>query len=399
VPAVRLVHGLRPPPAMSSPIEAAQQRGWITLEHLIDLASHSPVDTHEARELARQAGIDLVEGEGDPWEHIERLADEGPGAFRETREGPAAAEELGPGDPATLYLGEISRTRLLTADEEIQLAQERDAAKAARAKLDQGSVSDPAERAQLEEAVRRGEAARRRLIESNLRLVVTVAKKYLGRGLSFLDLVQEGNLGLQKATDRYDWRKGFRFSTYAYWWIRQAVGRAVAEQARTIRLPGHIFELLSKLYSAARELQEELGRPPSAEEIGARVGVEANRVRDAFRAARVPISLDLPVGEDATATLGDLIADAAGPSPSDEAEEAALASSMRQALERHLAPREAEVVRLRFGLDRDGEERTLGEVGAALGVSRERARQLEAEALRKLRHTSGFREQFREFVS
>jgi len=380
-------------------IDAAQERGWITLEQLMDLASNSPVDTDEARELAHSAGIELGPPEGDPWEHLERLSDEGPSAFHETREGPAAAEELGAGDPATLYLGEISRTPLLTAEEEIQLAQERDAGNAAREQLEQDAASTDAERAELEELVWRGDAARRRLIESNLRLVVNVAKKFLGRGLSFLDLVQEGNIGLQKATERYDWRKGFRFSTYAYWWIRQAVGRAVAEQARTIRLPGHIFELLSKLYTAARELQAQLGRSPTAEEIAERIGVDPSKVREAFRAARMPISLDKPVGEDATATLGDLIADTAEVSPTQELEESMLASAMQSALEQHLSPREAEAVRLRFGLDRHGEERTLGEVGAAMGLSRERARQLEAEALRKLRKATGFREQFAEFVS
>jgi RNA polymerase primary sigma factor len=385
-------------PEHRSAIDAAQERGWITLEQLIDLASNSPVDTDEARELAQSVGIELDTPDGDPWEHLERLADEGPSAFKETREGPAAVEELGVGDPATLYLGEISRTPLLTAEEEVQLAQERDAGTAARERLEQTSAMTASERAELEELVRRSDAARRRLIESNLRLVVNVAKKFLGRGLSFLDLVQEGNIGLQKATDRYDWRKGFRFSTYAYWWIRQAVGRAVAEQARTIRLPGHIFELLSKLYTAARELQAQLGRSPTADEIAERLGVHPTKVREAFRAARLPISLDKPVGEDETATLGDLIADTGDVSPVQEVEESMLASAMRSALSRHLSHREADVIRLRFGLDRDGEERTLGEVGSAMGVSRERARQLEAEALRKLRKATGFREQFAEFV-
>src|SRR5262249_31355221 len=229
-------------------------------------------------ELARQAGIELVASDGDPWEQLERLAEEGPDAFRETREGPAAAEELGAGDTATVYLGEISRTPLLTAAEGVQVGQERDAGYVAQERLAHG-VSDATVAAELEEAVRRGEAARRRLIEANLRLVVSVAKRYLNRGLNFLDLVQEGNLGLQKAVDKYDWRKGFRFSTYAYWWIRQAVGRAVAEQARTIRLPAHVFELLSKLYSTARGLQSELGRQPSFDEIAARLDISVEKVR------------------------------------------------------------------------------------------------------------------------
>jgi RNA polymerase primary sigma factor len=375
----------------------ARERGSITLENIFDLSSGSPVDLDEAADLAHQSGIELVQRDGDPWDHIERLAEEGPEAFRETREGPAQAEELTAGDPATLYLGEISRTPLLTAEQEIQLAQDRDAGIEALRQLEQG-VADPGQRAHLEEAVRRGQAARRHLIEANLRLVVSVARKYLGRGLSFLDLVQEGNIGLQKAADRYDWRKGFRFSTYAYWWIRQAVGRAVAEQGRTIRLPGHVFEQLSKLYSTARELNEQLGRSPTAEEIGERMGIEPEKVREAFRAARMPISLETPVGEDATSTLGDLIADVGAPAPAEEAEERVLASSLDRALEEHLTPREAAIVRLRFGLDRGGVERTLGEVGQRIGISRERARQLEAEALRKLRQAPPFRRQFQEYA-
>jgi len=371
----------------------ARERGSITLERVMELASGSPVDLDEAGELAREVGIDLVERDGEPWDQLERFADEGPDAFRETREGPAPAEEVGLGDPATMYLGEISRTPLLTAEQEVQLAQERDAGREAQARLDAGD-RDP----HLAELVRRGKAARRRLIESNLRLVVAVAKKYLSRGLSFLDLVQEGNLGLQKGVDKYDWRKGFRFSTYAYWWIRQAVTRAVAEQARTIRLPAHVFELLSKLYNAARTLHVELGRAPSTEEIAQRLGVTEAKVRDAFRAARVPISLDVPIGEDATATLADVIADVGAPAPAEEVEESMLSSSMLRALGEFLTPREADVIRLRYGLDRDGDERTLGEVGQELGVSRERARQLEGGALAKLRRTAEFRTQFSDYA-
>jgi RNA polymerase primary sigma factor len=381
------------------PLAAARRRGWITLEELIELASHSPADPDEAKQLALEAGIQLVDDDGDAWEPLERLANEGPSALRETREGPAAADAIAASDPATLYLGEISRSPLLTADEEIALAQQRDAGREASARLEGADDLEPGEREALEELVRLGDVARQRLIESNLRLVVTVAKKYLGRGLSFQDLVQEGNLGLHKGVDRYDWRKGFRFSTYAYWWIRQAVGRAVAEQARTIRLPGHVIELLSKLYTAARQMHEELDRSPTPEEIAERVGVDVARVRDAFRAARVPISLDLPVGDDATATIGDLIADAAGASPPQEVEESMLATSMQRALDVYLTPREAEAVRLRFGLDGRGDERTLGEVGTEMGLSRERARQLEQEAFRKLRRAASFKEQFRESVS
>ncbi|HET6315997.1 MAG TPA: sigma-70 family RNA polymerase sigma factor [Chloroflexota bacterium] len=384
-------------PSAQEGIARARERGITNLAELLELASGSPVDVDDATELANAVGIQLADTDGDPWEHMQRFAEEGPEAYRETREGPAPAEELAVADPATVYLGEISRTPLLTADEEVELAQERDAGRAAAERLAVG-VADADERADLGELVRRGEAARRRLIEANLRLVVSVAKKYLGRGLSFLDLVQEGNLGLQKAVDKFDWRKGFRFSTYAYWWIRQAVGRAVSEQARTIRLPAHVFELLSKIYSAARHLHSELGRRPTVEEIAEQTGHDVNKVRDAFRAAQVPISLELPVGEDATSTLGDLLADLGAPAPAEEAEDTILSSTLSDALAHFLTPREAEVLKLRFGLDRGGEERTLGEVGDQLGISRERARQIEAEALGKLRRAAPFRDQFRDFV-
>ena len=374
----------------------ALERGWLSLDDLLQVSSGSPVDADEAIDLARAVGIEVVDGDGDAWDDLHVLASQGPDAFREpVREGPAPGEEAAVEDPGTFYLREISRTPLLTAEEEVRLAQEIEAGKAARGRLEAGTLPET-DRADLERLVQVGDAARQRLIESNLRLVVSAARKYLGRGVSFLDLVQEGNIGLQKGVDRFDWRKGFRFSTYAYWWIRQAITRAVAEQGRTIRLPGHVFELLSKLYNTARQLQDELGRPPGAAEIAERMGLEPDRVREAFRAALLPLSLERPVGEDATSTLGDLVADVAGRPPEEEAEEAVLADRLDRALGEYLSPREAALLRLRFGLDRGGLERTLGEVGKELGMSRERARQLEAEALEKLRQAGSFQREFRD---
>jgi RNA polymerase primary sigma factor len=380
-----------------SALHALLERGWITLDELLQLASDSPIDVDEAVSLAREAGIDVVDRQGDAWEDLRSFANDGPDAFRSEREGPATREELAFEDPATVYLREISRAPLLTHEEEIQLAQELERGLAARRRLEADEVSDD-ERAQLAEAVRTGQAARHRLIESNLRLVVSVARKYLGRGVSFLDLVQEGNIGLQRGVDKYDWRRGFRFSTYGYWWIRQGISRAVAEHGRTIRLPSHMIERLGQLYNTARTLQEELGRAPRTQEIADRMQVEPERVREAFRAARIPISLEKPIGEDETATLGNLIADVGAQEPEAEAEERVLAGSLDRALSRHLSPAQAAVMRLRFGLDRGGQERTLAEVGKQVGLSRERARQLEAEAMAKLRQAGSFRDEFGDYA-
>jgi RNA polymerase primary sigma factor len=382
-------------------LQAAKERGSITLDEIMRLASGSPVDLNEAMHVTREAGIELADSDeddrGDPWADVSTLAEEGPTAFNPSpRDEEAATDELMAGGPASLYLREISRARLLTAEEEVQLAQELEAGKAARAQLEEG-VEDDAQREELERVIGVGDEARRRLIESNLRLVVSVARKYLGRGLSFLDLVQEGNIGLQRGVDKYDWRRGFRFSTYAYWWIRQAVSRAVAEQSRTIRLPVHVVEQLTKLYNVARELERDLGRQPTPTEIGAELGITGERVEEAFRAARVPISLETSIGDEGDSTLADLVADDVGRGPAEEAEETVFGQSLDRSLAERLTPREADVLRLRYGLA-DNHERTLAEVGKELGISRERARQLEAEAMRKLRRDVSFRHELRDAI-
>jgi RNA polymerase primary sigma factor len=377
----------------------ARERGSITIDQIMHLASGSPVDADEAIHVTREAGIDLVEDDArDPWAQISTLADEGPDAFTPSaRDEEAATDELMAGGPASLYLREISRARLLTAEEEVTLAQKLEAGKEARAQLE-SDTEDEEQRAALEDLVTTGEEARRRLIESNLRLVVSVARKYLGRGLSFLDLVQEGNIGLQRGVDKYDWRRGFRFSTYAYWWIRQAVSRAVAEQSRTIRLPVHVVEQLTKLYNVARELERDLGRQPTPAEIGEQMGISGERVEEAFRAARVPISLETSIGEEGDSTLADLVADDLSRSPAEEAEETVFGQALDRSLAERLTPREADVLRLRYGLT-DNRERTLAEVGKELGISRERARQLEAEAMRKLRRDISFRHELQDAIT
>jgi RNA polymerase primary sigma factor len=382
----------------------ARERGVITLHEIMMLSSGSPVDAEEAVHITRAAGIDLNDDEGHDktnaaWNDLATLADEGAAAFvPNSRDDEAATDELMAGGPASLYLREISRARLLTAEEEVLLAQQIEAGVAARSALEaEEGVADADERARLEETAARGHEARQRLIESNLRLVVSVARKYLGRGLSFLDLVQEGNIGLQRGVDKYDWHRGFRFSTYAYWWIRQAVSRAVAEQSRTIRLPVHVVEQLTKLYNVARDLERDLGRQPTPAEIGAQLGITGERVEEAFRAARVPISLETSIGDEGDSTLADMVADEFGRGPAEEAEEIVFGQALGRSLAERLTPRESEVLRLRYGLS-DNRDRTLAEVGKELGISRERARQLEAEAMRKLRRDVSFRREIQDAI-
>ena len=378
-------------------VRAARNRGYVTLDEILQAASGSPVDADTAEDISRDLSIELTGSDNNPWEDIGRMAEEGPSAFTRVREGTPTAEDLQADSPAALYLREISATPLLTAEEEVELAQQLEAGRGARKQLDAGEV--PAEqRAELERAVQRGDAARKQLIEANLRLVVSVARKYLGRGMLFLDLVQEGNIGLQRAVDKFDWHRGFRFSTYAYWWIRQAVSRAVADQARTIRLPVHVIEQLTKQYNVARELHQQLGREPTIEEVAAKMGVEPERIRQAYIAAKLPISIETPISEEDDSTVADLIADTAGLSPQQEAEEGLLGEELADALAARLNLRAVEVLRLRFGLT-DGEPRTLGEIAEIVGVSRERVRQIEAEALARLRADKPFLRAFREYLS
>lgn len=262
-------------------------------------------------------------------------------------------------DPVRQYLREIGRVPLLTAEEEVELAK------------------------RYEKNDRR---AKDKLTESNLRLVVSIAKKYIGRGLSLLDLIQEGNQGLIRAVEKYDWRRGFKFSTYATWWIRQAITRAIADQARTIRIPVHMVETINKLYRTSRRLMQELGREPTPEEIGEELDLSADRVREIFKIAQEVTSLEAPVGEDGESMLGDFIPDEAQPSPVDQASKQLLKNHLDEVLAT-LSDREARVLKLRFGLE-GNKQMTLEEVGKVFGVTRERIRQIEAKALRKLKHPS-----------
>ncbi len=268
-------------------------------------------------------------------------------------------EGISTDDPVRMYLKEIGKVPLLTADEEIELAK----------RMEEGD-----------------EDAKRKLAEANLRLVVSIAKRYVGRGMLFLDLIQEGNLGLIKAVEKFDYRKGYKFSTYATWWIRQAITRAIADQARTIRIPVHMVETINKLIRVSRQLLQEYGREPQPEEIAREMGISEEKVREIIKIAQEPVSLETPIGEEEDSHLGDFIPDDEAPAPAEAAAFTLLREQLMSVLST-LTPREEKVLRLRFGLD-DGRARTLEEVGKEFKVTRERIRQIEAKALRKIRHPS-----------
>jgi RNA polymerase primary sigma factor len=366
--------------ALNMLLEKAAVQGYLTTD---DLFEFYPEVVEDAERMSvvmlclRNRGVEVVDPEADPVP-VEMAAEWESWA-------PVVIPEPVDGDSVGMYLKEMSRVPLLKVDEEYDLAIRIENGRKARAGLlrSEGRKRTLA-RARLEALAQDGAAARDHLIKANTRLVVSVAKRYIGHGVPFLDLIQEGNLGLMKAVEKYDVHRGFRFSTYATWWIRQTITRSIADQSRTIRLPVHISDRIRQFYRANHDLEQRLGRTPTSRELAAGLGLDPKRVEWVMRAAWIPLSLDSPVGEDEDSELGMFIEDTLSPTPMQSAYQSMLKEKIEEVLGT-LTPREARVIRLRFGLD-DGNAYTLEEVGEKFGLTRERIRQIEGKALRRLRH-------------
>jgi RNA polymerase primary sigma factor len=364
-------------------LNMAHELGFLTLDHLLEALPEAEDDLAQLDEmfiiLARD-GIEVFDCEEEAREQLE------------DDERSSTAHDNWPGEDLSavptddiigLYLAEMSRVRLLTREEEVSLAKDVERGRKAQLQLDRNG-DDPENRARLVDLIQNGMSAREHLIKANTRLVVSVAKKYRGNGVSFPDLIQAGNVGLIRATDKYDYKRGFKFSTYATWWIRQAVARTLADHARTIRIPVHMSGRIRRLYRTAQRLEQVLGRRCTSQEIAEDMGLDPERVRWMLRVSRHPISLEMPMGEGKDSEFGDFIEDEHAPSPTENAEQHMLRKNLEGMLAT-LSPREVRILNLRFGL-RDGRSLTLDEVGKRFGLTRERVRQIERIALGKLRH-------------
>ena len=386
--------------AIKELIALGKKKGKLTLKEMSDALESIDMESDELDRLYEElekAGIELQGAEvlAAPAESEEEFSED---AVEEvTKEELEDTESLAEGfaidDPVRMYLKEIGKVDLLTPDEEVELAKKMQAGMEAKEKIKElderqrnGEQIDEKEYQALRKAIRGGENAKKRLSEANLRLVVSIAKRYVGRGMLFLDLIQEGNLGLLKAVEKFDCTKGFKFSTYATWWIRQAITRAIADQSRTIRIPVHMVETINKVIRVSRQLLQELGHDPQPEEIAEEMNMPVERVREILKIAQEPVSLETPIGEEEDSHLGDFIPDDDALEPAEAASFTLLKEQLVEVL-KTLTPREEKVLRLRFGIE-DGRTRTLEEVGKEFNVTRERIRQIEAKALRKLRHPS-----------
>ncbi len=393
---MKAVEGVPGAEKLGELMEKGKKKGSLSSSELLDVLEDMDLGAEQMDkiyDILENLGVETV-GEDyipelpddvePPVEDMEELGEE------EMVDPNSLLDTFGTDDPVRMYLKEIGKVNLLTSEEEVELAQDMTAGSAAQEQMEElekaGEEIDPALRQELEAIIRKGERARQRLAEANLRLVVSIAKRYVGRGMQFLDLIQEGNLGLIKAVEKFDFTKGFKFSTYATWWIRQAITRAIADQARTIRIPVHMVETINKVIRVNRQLLQELGHDPTAEETAEEMNMPVERVREILKIAQEPVSLETPIGEEEDSHLGDFIPDEDASEPAEAASFTLLKEQLVEVLST-LTPREEKVLKLRFGIE-DGRTRTLEEVGKEFNVTRERIRQIEAKALRKLRHPS-----------
>ena len=394
VEVMKVVGGIPGAEKLAELIERGKKKGNLSAAELMDVLEDMDLESEQMDKIydtLENLGIDTV-GE----DYIPELPDDVEPTIEAIEELPeeeivdpnTMVDAFGTDDPVRMYLKEIGKVNLLTSDEEIDLAQAMGAGAEAKEQMEElessGEEIPDEVRTELEKAIKKGERAKQRLAEANLRLVVSIAKRYVGRGMQFLDLIQEGNLGLIKAVEKFDYTKGYKFSTYATWWIRQAITRAIADQARTIRIPVHMIETINKLIRTSRYLVQELGRDPTPEEIAERMEYPVEKVKKVLKIAKEPISLETPIGDEEDSSLGDFIEDKKAVAPAEEVINTKLSEQLAAVLA-DLTPREEQVLRKRFGIA-EKSDHTLEEVGKLFNVTRERIRQIEAKALRKLRH-------------
>jgi len=383
--------------ALERLLALGRQQGYITYDDLMEAIPEAELNLEQledALSVLIEQGVEISDVEG-PESVAEQVIEKEAVIVEPIRED-ADLTAIDIDDSISLYLKEIGRIPLLTAEQEVALSKRMEGGRTARRRLNKDGQLDIDERQELKAVIKDGKAAQEHLVKANSRLVVSVAKKYVGRGVPFLDLIQEGNIGLIRAVKKFDYRRGYKFSTYATWWIRQAVTRAIADQGRTIRVPVHMYEQINRLARVSRSLVQELGRDPTTEEIAVELGISSKKVERIIKVSQRPLSLEMPVGEEDDSFLGDFIEDSEAPSPTEQASQQLLREQIDDIFS-SLTPREVRILQLRFGLV-DGYAYTLEEVGKKFGVTRERIRQIEAQALGRLRHPSRSRK-LRDFLT